>query len=411
MNMFLSFIVSIVMVAITVDSFRVATITRPSTCSLITMQETKKGVPSNFNYDPSNYKDSNSGNYRRLSDQLAARKAEDDKLLREREELLRKEQMAAMFLKQENSTFWNTPGDKVVANSDQFFIDPEVLQVIADLDNQLIGLKPVKEKMRRYAAQMLSHKIRKAVGIKSEIAPLHHVFTGNPGTGKTTVAMKMGELYQKMGFVNSGHTVQATRADLVGQYIGHTGPKTKEMITRSFGGILFIDEAYGLYKEDSRDYGSEVIEMLVKFMDNTENRDFVVVLAGYRNLMTRMLNANLNLMSRMGNWIDFPDYNDGELLEISGLLAKSYGYQYTPLAQEKFVEFMNLRKEFPYFSNARTVRNAMERARRVAATRILTDALDNGTKYTMDEIQSFSEVDFQLMINEISALDRKTMLP
>jgi len=124
-----------------------------------------------------------------------------------------------------------------------------------------------------------------------------------------------------------------------------------------------------------------------------------------------MLNANLNLMSRMGNWIDFPDYNDGELLEISGLLAKSYGYQYTPLAQEKFVEFMNLRKEFPYFSNARTVRNAMERARRVAATRILTDALDNGTKYTMDEIQSFSEVDFQLMINEISALDRKTMLP
>ena len=223
--------------------------------------------------------------------------------------------------------------------------------------------------------------------------------------------MKMGELYQKMGFVNSGHTVQATRADLVGQYIGHTGPKTKEMITRSFGGILFIDEAYGLYKEDSRDYGSEVIEMLVKFIDNTENRDFVVVLAGYRNLMTKMLNANLNLMSRMGNWIDFPDYNDGELLEISGLLAKSYGYRYTPRAQSKFVEFMNLRKEFPYFSNARTVRNAMERARRVAATRILTDALDNGTKYTMDEIQSFSEQDFQLMINEISRLDRKTMLP
>lgn len=223
--------------------------------------------------------------------------------------------------------------------------------------------------------------------------------------------MKMGELYQKMGFVNSGHTVQATRADLVGQYIGHTGPKTKEMITRSFGGILFIDEAYGLYKEDSRDYGSEVIEMLVKFMDSTENSDFVVVLAGYRNLMTKMLNANLNLMSRMGNWIDFPDYNDGELLEISGLLANNYGYKYSPRAQAKFVEFMNLRKEFPYFSNARTVRNAMERARRVAATRILNDALDNGTKYTMDEIQSFSEVDFQLMINEISRLDRKTMLP
>lgn len=158
--------------------------------------------------------------------------------------------------------------------------------------------------------------------------------------GKTTVAMKMGELYQKMGFIRVGHTVQATRADLVGQYIGHTGPKTKEMITRSFGGILFIDEAYGLYKEDSRDYGSEVIEMLVKFMDTTENKDFVVVLAGYRNLMTRMLNANLNLMSRMGNWIDFPDYDDQELLQISGLLAKNYGYKYSPEAQSKFVEFM-----------------------------------------------------------------------
>lgn len=265
--------------------------------------------------------------------------------------------------------------------------------------------------MRRYAAQMLSHKIRQSVGIKTEIPPLHHVFTGNPGTGKTTVAMKMGELYKEMGFIGSGHTVQATRADLVGQYIGHTGPKTKEMITRSFGGILFIDEAYGLYKEDSRDYGSEVIEMLVKFIDNTANSDFVVVLAGYRNLMTRMLTANLNLMSRMGNWIDFPDYNDDELLQISQLLSKNYGYSYNSESQKKFTEFMTIRKEFPYFSNARTVRNAMERARRVAATRILADALNKGTTYTMDEIQTFVPADFQLMIDEIKDLPRTTMLP
>ena len=248
-------------------------------------------------------------------------------------------------------------------------------------------------------------------GVKSAIPPLHHVFTGNPGTGKTTVAMKMGELYKEMGFIKSGHTVQATRADLVGQYIGHTGPKTKEMITRSFGGILFIDEAYGLYKEDSRDYGSEVIEMLVKFIDNTENSDFVVVLAGYRNLMTRMLNANLNLMSRMGNWIDFPDYDDAELADISSLLAKSYGYEYPAQARDTFVEYMNLRKEFPYFSNARTVRNCMERARRIAATRILSDALDNGTKYTMKEIQTFSPNDFKMMADEIRTMPRTTMLP
>jgi len=364
-----------------------------------------------FNYDPSNYKDSNDANYRRLGDQLAAAKAEDEKIRREREEIIRKEQMAAMFLKKENETFWGTKGDTIVATSDKFFVPPQVLQIIDDLDNQLIGLKPVKEKMKRYANQMLIHKIRSEFGVKSEIPPLHHVFTGNPGTGKTTVAMKMGELYKEMGLINSGHTVQATRADLVGQYIGHTGPKTKEMITRSFGGILFIDEAYGLYKEDSRDYGSEVIEMLVKFIDTTENTDFIVVLAGYRNLMTKMLNANLNLMSRMGNWIDFPDYDDGELLQISELLAKTYGYEYDVASKKVFTEFMNVRKEFPYFSNARTVRNAMERARRIAATRILNDALDNGTKYTMAQIQTFIPADFEVMLNEIKPLPRDTMLP
>merc|ERR1711871_1341224 len=377
----------------------------------LTIKESKK-TGASFNYDPSNYKDSaNEGNYRRLSDQQAAIKAENDKLEREREELIRQEKMAKMFLKQENETFWGTPGDTIVATSDKFFVPPSVIQVIDDLDNELIGLKPVKDKMRRYAGQMLSQQIRKDAGVRAEIPPLHHVFTGNPGTGKTTVAMKMGELYREMGFINSGHTVQATRADLVGQYIGHTGPKTKEMITRSFGGILFIDEAYGLYKEDSRDYGSEVIEMLVKFMDNTENKDFVVCLAGYRDLMTKMLNANLNLMSRMGNWIDFPDYDDNELLQISELYANMYSYNYPEAAQHKFNEYMAIRKEFPYFSNARTVRNAMERARSIAATRILEDALSNGTKYTMDEIQSFQAQDFQFMVDEIKNLSRETMLP
>jgi probable Rubsico expression protein CbbX len=375
---------------------------------------TKKPLPkkgASFNYDASNYKDSNDSNYRRLTDQLAAAKAEEEQLRKEREELLRREAMAAFELKKENDTFWNTPGESIIATSDKFFVPPSVLQIIDDLDNQLIGLQSVKDKLRRYASAMLAHKIREGYGLKTKIPPLHHVFTGNPGTGKTTVAMKMGLLYKEMGFINSGHTIQATRADLVGQYIGHTGPKTKEMITRSFGGILFIDEAYGLYKEDSRDYGSEVLEMLVKFMDTTENSDFVVMLAGYRNLMTKMMNANLNLMSRMGNWIDFPDYNDAELLAISSLLANQYGYSYPPAAQSNFVEYINLRKEFPYFSNARTVRNCMERARRIAATRILTDALDKGTKYSMAEIQSFIPEDFKFMANELRALPRDTLVP
>merc|ERR1711998_80601 len=379
----------------------------------------KMGLPTNddskgtkFKYDPSNYRDSaNDGNYRRLSDAMAAAKAEDEKLAAEAKAILEAEAKEKAFLAQENATFWNTPGDQVICESSELFIPPNVLQVIEDLDKELIGLKPVKEKMRRYAAQMLNHKIREKAQIKSAIPPLHHVFTGNPGTGKTTVAMKMGELYNEMGFIGSGHTVQATRADLVGQSMGHTGPKTKEMITRSFGGILFIDEAYGLYKEDSRDYGSEVLEMLVKFMDNVPTTDFVVVLAGYRDLMTKMLNANLNLMSRMGNWIDFPDYDDNELLQVSELYANMYSYGYPADAKATFSEFMKLRKEFPYFSNARTVRNAMERARRIAATRILEDALSNGTKYTMDEIQSFQAQDFQFMVDEIKNLSRETMLP
>lgn len=151
--------------------------------------------------------------------------------------------------------------------------------------------------------------------------------------------------------------------------------------------------------------------MLVKFIDTTENSDFIVVLAGYRDLMTRMLTANLNLMSRMGNWIDFPDYDEQELLEISALLARQYGYSYPPDAQKFFLEYMNIRKEFPYFSNARTVRNCMERARRIAATRILGDALDNGTKYTMAEIQSFIPRDFEFMVNEMKPLPRDTLLP
>lgn len=388
------------------DAFRMAPVSAPAATST---RLSAQGA--GFNYDPNSYKDSNSGNYRRLSDQMAAVKAEEEQKKKEAEEIIRKEKMQEMFLKQEAETFWNTPGDKIIATADEFYVSPEVLRVIDDLDQQLIGLRTVKEKMRRYASQMLSHKIRKAIGLKTTIPPLHHVFTGNPGTGKTTVAMKMGQLYKEMGFINSGHTILATRADLVGQYIGHTGPKTREMITKSFGGILFIDEAYGLYKEDSRDYGSEVIEMLVKFMDTTDNSDFVVCLAGYRDLMSRMLTANLNLMSRMGNWIDFPDYDDQELLDISILLANSYGYSYTPEAMDEFVRYMNTRKEFPYFSNARTVRNCMERARRISATRILNDSLDFGTKYSMGEIQTFLPEDFRLMYDEIADLPRNTMLP
>lgn len=226
--------------------------------------------------------------------------------------------------------------------------------------------------------------------------------------------MKLGELYKEMGYVNIGHTVVASRAELVGQYIGHTGPKTKELMMRSFGGILFIDEAYGLYKGDptARDYGNEVLEQVIKFMDSTDdNGEFVVVMAGYKDLMQEMLQNNLKLMVRMGNWVDFPDYNNAELLEISTLLANNYGYGYPESAKNKFVEYMNVRKEFPWFSNARTVRNAMERARRVSANRIMLEGLSNGKDYPVDSIFSYDERDFQYMIDEIIHLPRNESLP
>lgn len=374
--------------------------------------EQPKGV--NFNYNPANFKDSNSGNYRRLSDQLAAAKYEEEKLQKEAEEIERKEKMLEMLRQKESDIFFNTPPDKVVASSDKFFVQPEILQVIADLDKELIGLKPVKEQMRQLASLYMVNRIRDSLGLPVEKPMLNHIFTGNPGTGKTTVAMKLGELYKAMGYVATGHTIVASRAELVGQYIGHTGPKTKELMLRSFGGILFIDEAYGLYKGDptARDYGNEVLEQLIKFMDSTDEAgEFVVVMAGYKDLMQEMLQNNLKLMVRMGNWIDFPDYNNPELLEISSLLARNYGYDYPPAAQNKFVEFMNLRKEFPWFSNARTVRNAMERARRVAANRIMVEGLSTGSDYHVKNIFSYDPKDFQYMIDEIIHLPRNESLP
>lgn len=255
--------------------------------------------------------------------------------------------------------------------------------------------------------------LHRSLGLRPFIPPLHHTFTGNPGTGKTTVAMKMGEMYKAMGIISTGHTVIATRADLVGQYVGHTGPKTKDIITKSFGGILFIDEAYGLYKgEDSRDYGSEVINLLVKFMDTMPNGEFVVMLAGYKDQMTKLLKNNLGLMSRMGNWIDFPDYNDDELVLISQLLARKYGYSYDRAAQYKFLELMRLRKEFPFFSNARTVRNAMERARRISATRTMREVMSwpGDQDIELESLQTIKAEDFQQLIDEISPLPRDTLL-
>lgn len=223
--------------------------------------------------------------------------------------------------------------------------------------------------------------------------------------------MKLSELYHKTGLISSGHTVVATRADLVGQYIGHTGPKTKEMILKSFGGILFIDEAYGLYKEESRDYGSEVLSMLIKFIDNTPRTDFVVVMAGYHDRMENMMSKNIRLFNRIGNWIDFPDYNEEELLQIAEVFVKKSNFRFGPKARGTFAEFMKLRKEFPYFSNARTVRNAIEKARTIAASRAITDMVERDVIYSEQDVFTLRSSDFQKMIDTIKDMPRDSQLP
>src|SRR5499427_8268945 len=188
---------------------------------------------------------------------------------------------------------------------------------IAELDRDLIGLAPVKQRIREIAAFLLVARAREQVGLTSGPPTLHMAFTGNPGTGKTTVALRMASILHRLGYVRKGHLVSVTRDDLVGQYIGHTAPKTKEILKRAMGGVLFIDEAYYLYRpENERDYGQEAIEILLQVMENNRE-DLVVILAGYRDRMDRFFESNPGMSSRIAHHIDFPDYGLDELRQIA----------------------------------------------------------------------------------------------
>lgn len=201
-----------------------------------------------------------------------------------------------------------------------------VADVLRELDEDLIGLAPVKQRIRETAALLLVDSARRRMGLVQESPTLHMSFSGNPGTGKTTVALMMAGLLKRLGYVRKGHLVTVTRDDLVGQYIGHTAPKTKEVLKKAMGGVLFIDEAYYLYKPDNeRDYGQEAIEILLQFMENNRD-DLVVIMAGYADKMDRFFSANPGFRSRIAHHIEFPDYSDGELLEISELMLEQQNY-------------------------------------------------------------------------------------
>ena len=255
-------------------------------------------------------------------------------------------------------------------NLQEEYTKTEIAKILNLLDEELVGLAPVKSRIREISALLLIDKLRKNLGITAANPGLHMSFTGSPGTGKTAVGLKMADILYQLGYIKKGHLLTVTRDDLVGQYIGHTAPKTKEVLKKAMGGVLFIDEAYYLYKPDNeRDYGAEAIEILLQVMEN-QREDLVVILAGYKEPMDKFYESNPGLSSRIANHIDFPDYSVEELLKISKLMLEEQQYQLTPNAELALTEYIKRRKERPLFANARSVKNALDRARMRQANRI-----------------------------------------
>ena len=249
-----------------------------------------------------------------------------------------------------------------------------VADILAELDNSLIGLKPVKTRIKETASLLLVDKAREKLGLVNESPTLHMSFSGNPGTGKTTVALKMANLLFRLGYVRKGHLVTVTRDDLVGQYIGHTAPKTKEVLKKAMGGVLFIDEAYYLYRpENERDYGQEAIEILLQVMENNRD-DLVVILAGYKDKMDKFFESNPGFRSRIAHHIEFPDYSNNELLEIAEVMVASMNYKFNEESKKAMSEYIKIRKKQPHFANARSIRNAIDRARLRQANRVFNNS-------------------------------------
>lgn len=248
-----------------------------------------------------------------------------------------------------------------------------ITELLAQLDRELIGLAPVKQRIRDIAALLLVDKLRTERGFSAGAPSLHMCFSGNPGTGKTTVALRMAAILHSLGYVRKGHLIAVTRDDLVGQYIGHTAPKTKEVLKKAMGGVLFIDEAYYLYRpENERDYGQEAIEILLQVMENNRD-DLVVILAGYKYRMDRFFESNPGMSSRIAHHIDFPDYGVDELAQIADLMLETMQYHFDDDARRVFTDYLERRMAQPHFANARSVRNALDRARLRHASRLMQD--------------------------------------
>ena len=268
------------------------------------------------------------------------------------------------------------PGEEPLADDELIDLgamqkESAVADVLDKLDAELIGLEPVKTRVREIAALLLVDRLRARYGLTASRPTLHMCFTGSPGTGKTTVALRMAEILKGLGYLRQGHLVSATRDDLVGEYVGHTAPKTKAVLKRAMGGVLLIDEAYYLYRADSeRDYGPEAIEILLQVME-AQRDDLVVILAGYRDRMDSFFASNPGMASRIAHHIDFPDFTVDELVRIAELMAAQESHRFSAEARQAFREYLDRRMTQPRFANARSVRNAIDRMRLRQANRLV----------------------------------------
>jgi probable Rubsico expression protein CbbX len=284
------------------------------------------------------------------------------------------------------------PGAPVPRTVGEVLAQSQADEVMQELERDLVGLAPIKARIRDIAALLVIDRLRMNLGLAAQAPSLHMSFTGNPGTGKTTVALRMAQILFRLGYVRKGHLVAVTRDDLVGQYIGHTAPKTKEVLKRAMGGVLFIDEAYYLYRpENERDYGQEAIEILLQVMENQRD-DLVVILAGYKDRMEAFFRSNPGMSSRIAHHLDFPDYAAGDLLKIADKILEQQNYRFGPGARESFAEYLGHRIDQAHFANARSVRNALDRARLRQASRLFAD---REREFTAEDLTTIASSDIR----------------
>jgi probable Rubsico expression protein CbbX len=283
--------------------------------------------------------------------------------------------------------------------------DLDIEAVLDELDEELVALAPVKTRIREISALLVVDRLRRELELSSARPTLHMSFTGNPGTGKTTVAMRMADILHRLGYIERNHFVAVTRDDLVGQYVGHTAPKTKEVLKRAYGGVLFIDEAYYLYRpENERDYGVEAIEILLQVMENERER-LVVIFAGYKDRMDDFFRLNPGMSSRVAHHIDFPDYSPAELHSIAGLMLRQMQYRLDNEADTALLEYIERRIRQPHFANARSVRNALDRARLRQASRLFER---RGGLLSKEDLLTIKAADIRA--SRVFAADKSTSL-